>query len=498
MTPGFFQSWYLFKSNLFPFSFSDIFIYSFLLGIQYEFQSIRCEPIVYHNPNHRHQHRHQSLIHWIKFRLRGNRSRLLLITCVTIIILLLMYIGGIFVHPFETIFDGENFHYPLYMKDFRYFIENVKQNSANNALKPIHNYSYDYHLNPKFKCQQNFDNMGTNSTSSLYSNNPITLLLVIKSATCNFLLRNIIRQTWGNEQRFSDVQIRTVFMLGKCSSSVNQFRCPNTFHHYPNIVFTKKSQKFRSIFAFNQTVDCQKLIDIENQFYNDLVQADFIDSYYNNTKKTMASLQWTAQNCHQVPFILFVDDDYYISIKNLLKFTRNYLRLIIQPNSSMQPSNDYDSGLNDNQDLWQDNDWFYKQQQQQPHQFDGRLYVGYVFANSHPQRHLTSKWYISLDEYQWNRYPPYVTGGCFLVNNQTVIDLYYASLYSQPFKYDDVYLGILAYRMRINLIDNKQQMYFYPLEYDGKKYSTIIGSHGFHDPKFLWQVWNEQKSFGNA
>ncbi|KAH9517788.1 Beta-1,3-galactosyltransferase 1 [Dermatophagoides farinae] len=164
----------------------------------------------------------------------------------------------------------------------------------------------------------------------------------------------------------------------------------------------------------------------------------------------------------------------------------------------MQPSNDYDSGLNDNQDLWQDNDWFYKQQQQQPHQFDGRLYVGYVFANSHPQRHLTSKWYISLDEYQWNRYPPYVTGGCFLVNNQTVIDLYYASLYSQPFKYDDVYLGILAYRMRINLIDNKQQMYFYPLEYDGKKYSTIIGSHGFHDPKFLWQVWNEQKSFGNA
>ncbi|OTF72138.1 galactosyltransferase-like protein [Euroglyphus maynei] len=394
-----------------------------------------------------------------------------------------MYVGGVFIHPFETAFNEENFHYPIYTKDFRYFIENAKQNLADNALKPINNYSFHYHLNPKLKCQQELE---TNLTSLNYSSSPITLLLVVKSATCNFLLRNVIRQTWGNEQRFSDVQIRTVFMLGECSP-VNE-RCTNTFHHYPSIMFTKKSQQFRSIFALNQTVDCQQLINIENQFYGDLVQADFIDSYYNNTKKTMASLQWTAQNCHQVPFILFVDDDYYISIKNLLKFSHNYLRLIIPTKlQSSMNSNDYDSNSNDDD-----------QYQQQLNQFDGRLYVGYVFPHSHPLRHLTSKWYISLEEYPWDRYPPYVTGGCFLVNNQTLIDLYYASLYSQPFKYDDVYLGILAYRMKINLIDNKQQMHFYPFEYDREKYSTIIGSHGFHDAKFLWQVWNEQKSLGNA
>lgn len=479
MSPGFFQSMYnLHNESIY---FRNRIINFFPKGFQYEFPVESTYNPHYHRHHH---HRYHSLIHWIKFRFR-NRLRLIFTVCLSIIILISMYIGGVFVYPFETTFNEENFHYPIYSKDFRYFIESAKQNLSENALKPINNYSFHYHLNPVYKCQQQ-DNFQKNSTFD-NNNSPITLLLVIKSATCNFLQRIIIRQTWGNEQRFSDVKIRTVFMLGECSS----IDCPN--EHHPTtttIMFTRKSQKFIKIFNQNQTIDCQRLIDIENQFYRDIVQADFIDSYYNNTKKTMSSLQWTAKNCNQVPFILFVDDDYYISIKNLLKFSRNYLRFIMEPTTEQFD----DSDLSDNQDIQQAQvDWLQHRQQ-----YDGRLYVGYLFPNSHPLRHLTSKWYISLNEYEWNQYPPYITGGCFLVNNQTLIDLYYSSLYSESFKYDDVYLGILAYRMNIKLIDLKQQISFYSLKYDWKKFSKLIGSHGFHDPNHLWQIWNEQKSLGYA
>src|SRR5699024_8144032 len=161
--------------------------------------------------------------------------------------------------------------------------------------------------------------------------------------------------------------------------------------------------------------------------------------------KTLATLHWTVKHCSQVPFMLFVDDDFYVSVKNLLKFTRNFLR------GTKHEEDDDDGGTKE-------------QEWQQPVQFDGRLYTGYVFPYSRPMRHLTSKWYIALKYYPYSRYPPYITGGCFLMNNRTVTDLYYASLYTKHFKYDDVYLGILAHKMNIHLVHNAH-IHFHKFSY---------------------------------
>ena len=40
------------------------------------------------------------------------------------------------------------------------------------------------------------------------------VVYVVKSALSHFERREVIRRTWGYEKRFSDVPIRTVFLLG--------------------------------------------------------------------------------------------------------------------------------------------------------------------------------------------------------------------------------------------------------------------------------------------
>lgn len=393
-----------------------------------------------------------------------------------------MYIFGVFTHLLELDYET-SFTYPLHSPNFRYLIETVKSNLHSSELTPLNNFTFAYNYSPAEKCS-------TVSKES-FPPNPLTLLIVVKSAACNYQLRAAIRQTWGYEKRFADVNIRTVFVLGRCSptseTSSGTQQCTIT---KPSPLFSAKALTWLP--KRNDTpgvpgtsndeysLDCQALIDAEYKAHGDLVQAEFIDSYYNNTLKTMATLHWTVTHCSQVPFLLFVDDDFYVSVKNLLKFTRNFLR---------RANHEVDDGLVET--VLDD------QPSEDSVQFDGRLYTGFVFPRSRPMRHLPSKWYISLAEYPFSRYPPYVTGGCFLLNNRTVADLHYASLYTQKFKYDDVYLGILAHKMDIKLVHNPH-IYFYKYAYHSEEYHSVIASHGYSYPEELIRVWSEQKAAGCA
>jgi hypothetical protein len=61
----------------------------------------------------------------------------------------------------------------------------------------------------------------------------------------------------------------------------------------------------------------------ESGRYNDIVRGNFLDSYYNNTIKTMLAMRWLVETCPNYRFAFFVDDDMYVSIKNLLRFVRH-------------------------------------------------------------------------------------------------------------------------------------------------------------------------------
>lgn len=337
-----------------------------------------------------------------------------LLTYASVLIGILLLIAGIC-----TQFQGKNyfteFSYPLDI-DILPEIQNLK-NGLEPSVSPITVFSYSY----------------LKAAESVCSGVKPTVLFVIKSAQPHMLRRNVIRQTWGSESRFPDVVIRTVFLIGTQLG--------------------------------NNSLD--EVLNKEDAAYKDLVQADFIDSYSNNTLKTMMGFKWAVQYCSHAQFIAFSDDDMYISPLNILRFI-------------------------DSPDLYPDNSL--SNSSIQP---DLNLYAGYVFANSAPMRLPWLKWYISWDEYKYNMWPPYITAGAYIVSRRTLLDLYYASLFTQFLRFDDVFLGLVAQKAHIGL-RHSSEFYFWKKKYTALGYKNVIASHGYSDPQELFSIWEEQKKLGHA
>lgn len=180
---------------------------------------------------------------------------------------------GVFTHLYEKDYYSE-FSFPLDV-DLQPLVNELLLGQVPQT-KPINLFNYSYLKPCKEKC-------ANNSTP--------TILFVVKSALHHFNQREAIRQTWGYQNRFSDVEIRCVFLLGTGSD--------------PEI---------------------QRQIDLEDNTYHDIVQTDFHDDYRNNTLKTMSGFKWAVEMCPTTRFVVFADDDMYISTKNVLRFLRNPLK----------------------------------------------------------------------------------------------------------------------------------------------------------------------------
>ncbi|EFX64346.1 hypothetical protein DAPPUDRAFT_66289 [Daphnia pulex] len=308
---------------------------------------------------------------------------------------------GVFTHFLEKDYYTE-FSYPLDV-DLQPLVKDLAVGNVP-AVKPINTFNYTYLKLCADKC----------------ANNP-KLLLVVKSALTHFEQRQAIRETWGDEMQFSTIEIRRVFLLGT---------------------------------GFNPEI--QRKVDEESEMFNDIVQADFVDDYHNNTLKTMSGFKWAVEHCSPVQFVAFSDDDMYVSTKNLLRF--------------------FNEASNLNENL--------------------KLYAGYVF-HSPPQRHQPSKWFVSLEEYPYHLWPPYVTAGAYVVSREALLDLYYASFYTKYFRFDDIFLALVALKVNIEPV-HCSDFYFWKKGYSKFGYQNVIASHGYGDPDELRRVWNEQKLAGYA
>ncbi|XP_013187892.2 beta-1,3-galactosyltransferase brn [Amyelois transitella] len=261
----------------------------------------------------------------------------------------------------------------------------------------------------------------------------LDLFIVVKSAMKNFGHRDAVRQTYGQENVISGRIIKTLFFLG--------------------IDGRPKSET-------------QRLIDEEMAKHKDIIQIDFHDNYYNNTIKTMMSFRWLYEHCSTADFYLFTDDDMYISVNNLIDYVNDQATNKIQI--------DKDSNLRSSANTEE----------------NGQLYAGYVFKSG-PQRFKSSKWRVTLDEYPWNKWPPYVTAGAYVISNKSMKYLYVGSLFVKHFRFDDIYLGIVAKKVGIG-VRHCPQFHFYRKKYSKDGYKDVIASHGFQDHAELVRVWNEQ------
>lgn len=331
---------------------------------------------------------------------------------------IICYIFGV-LDTLSELYYNDTFILKLSESHLKYFVEAEKNEFIDdNSLKKYrqNNFTYKYNLNPQQKCII-----------------PPKLFIVVRASACNWKERLAIRKTWGNETQLKGVSISTVFMLGNCQSQM----C--------------KSEDYSPIF-------CQELLDKENNKYKDIIQGDFLDTYLNSTEKMFAAFNWLRTYCPQTEYAFFVDDDFYVSVSNLLKSADKYSQL----------------------------------------SQDGYFYMGHVFRNMRPMRKRFSRHYISVAQYPFSRYPPYATGGCFILNNTTLIDLYYGSLHIPKFPFDDVFLGLISRQLKIDIIDNEHICIENKATFRFRQFHKVIASHWYNDPEELINVWNEQKKLGYA
>ncbi|XP_055642657.1 beta-1,3-galactosyltransferase brn [Toxorhynchites rutilus septentrionalis] len=389
----------------------------------------------------------------IKFKLKY-------IVSLAITVLLLEYFGA-FTHVFEEDFD-RTFKYPMEGDVLSYVYQ--LRHGQQPAVEPINVYNYSFINDCQHKCKEDERMIAPR------------LVFIIKSAIEHFDRRVAIRKSWGWEKRFSDVKIRTVFVLGRPA-------VPNR--------------------------RLQSLIDLEYANYRDIVQADFVDAYFNNTIKTMMGFRWAVSYCPRAKFYMFADDDFYISSKNLLKYVRNpvnYPEYLEETDEALRKlarrlsqttDNANSSGLEPIRSnlTKRSKRQILNMEMELPN--DVKLFSGFVFRSA-PHRHRSSKWYVSLEEYPWHMWPTYVTAGAFLLSHEALFEMYYVSMYTKHFRFDDIYMGIVALKAGIEPL-HSEEFYFHKAAYLGpQSYKYVLATHGYDNPDELIKIWNEIRAAGYA
>ena len=113
------------------------------------------------------------------------------------------------------------------------------------------------------------------------------LTLVISNPT-SFKVREKIRKTWANKTAFPEMT--AVFLVG------------NTFNEIINKALLEENQKF-----------------------GDIIQEDFLDTYYNLTLKSIMLFKWSAKYCPNAKLFMKVDEDCGVFKSNLLSYLNSYM-----------------------------------------------------------------------------------------------------------------------------------------------------------------------------
>jgi hypothetical protein len=219
-----------------------------------------------------------------------------------------------------------------------------------NILKKVNPHSFDYLINPEYSiCHKKY----------------ISFIFTVFTRVDSFDRRQLIRSLWSNQTLKSKYEF--VFMIGR---------------------------------SLNDTIN--KMVRIESQRYFDIVQENFVDSYYNLTYKTVMSLEWVSMYCSNTYFVIKIDDDVSLNIKNMI----NYFESL---NNSFRYENVF--GLRCN--------------------------------NAKVDRNINSKFYVSKSEYSESKYPTYLAGPAYIYTTDLAEKLYHVSINIKYLSMEDVFFGLL-------------------------------------------------------
>ncbi|XP_036433944.1 UDP-GlcNAc:betaGal beta-1,3-N-acetylglucosaminyltransferase 7, like [Colossoma macropomum] len=203
----------------------------------------------------------------------------------------------------------------------------------------------------------------------------VDVLLVVKSVIEEHERREAVRKTWGAERTVRGKRVKTLFLLGSPATG-------------------------------KDTNNLQKLLEYEDRIYGDILQWDFMDTFFNLTLKEVNFLRWFHIYCAHVPFVFKGDDDVFVNTENLVDLIG------------------------------------FRTEEGRAHE----LFVGDTISKAIPIRNKQSKYYIPKEMFD-KPYPPYVGGGGFLMSASVARRLFVASERLELFPIDDVFLGMCLQRL---------------------------------------------------
>ncbi|OWF55648.1 beta-1,3-galactosyltransferase brn-like [Mizuhopecten yessoensis] len=292
-----------------------------------------------------------------------------------------------------------DFQYPLEINMTKLVSDYKRQGHVDETV--INKYTHTETLVPAKTCVQ-----GEGKSSEKH----VFMIYLIKSTPTNYARRNVIRKSWADEYKFPS--IRLVFLMG---------------------------------FPVRSTLN--EMIVAESKEFGDILQLDFIDTYYNLTLKAIGGIRWTAKNCPGAKFAIMGDDDYYVATDFMLS--------LLEHIHTFHPTS---------------------------------VYMGGLIHSAKPQRDRSAKWYISPADYPFNKYPPVIRGGTLVMSMDFVIDMNIVIPYTKSLPFDDVYFAIVAYKLGVKPM-TEDRFAFRKVRYSDEEFRTVLSSHGYKRPFELKHAW---------
>ena len=107
------------------------------------------------------------------------------------------------------------------------------------------------------------------------------------------------------------------------------------------------------------------------------------------------------------------------------------------------------------------------------------------------------KWKISIEEYNYDYYPPYIHVGAVVMSRHTMKTMYLAAHFVKQFIFDDVYYGIVAKKCGIKPFSSTNFLAHPKIFMESDK-KFVIAAHLKGNLNNLENVWKEQAKLENA
>ncbi|VDD81337.1 unnamed protein product [Mesocestoides corti] len=247
------------------------------------------------------------------------------------------------------------------------------------------------------------------STKVCSNNTKHDLVIVVKSGNLGWDARTAFRAFMQRESaRYPKLKVGVVFSLG-----LPRKRGGRLFNRDGNIIsLPGSSGDMLDQFDGKEDVVMER-INKEIDDYDDIVLADYEDTYYNLTWKTVTNLRWLSAFCnkYQANTFMIIDDDHRVNLSMVAQFLKSV------STETMRKS-----------------------------------IFGFIAKRDKALRSPSAKWYLSYREFPWDLMYQYPRGFLQFIGADIVDDMAIASAYTRyNYAPEDVFLGMMAFKLGISM-----------------------------------------------